>query len=298
MKATRIGWALLLLVPALCGAQSADRVFLGADKKPLPFQTADEVLHFIATAREISSERLTEGITGASRLRLTKNGVELHVVYHHINESEQRVKRLPNGNVVMYVRDSYTSQVAAFEVSRLLGMTDVPPTITRISDGEAGSAQLWIEQATTEKVRQEDGLEPPNYVLWNQVYADMRVFDNLINNIDRNQGNMLVDSQWNLWLIDHTRSFGRDKTLPMPETVTRCSRQLWQALQGLNETEIRHRMAPLLTTIEIEALLTRHRELVRLIRQRIEEKGAEAVLFDFGDPTSEIKIDYTDAGSP
>jgi hypothetical protein len=298
MKATRIGWALLLAIPVLCAAQSVDKVLLGADRKPLPFTTADEILEFIATAREVSSEPLSEGITRARRLRLSKNGVELHVVFHHVNESEQRVKRLPNGNVVMYVRDSYTSQVAAFEVSRLLGMTDVPPTITRISDGEAGSAQLWIEQATTEKVRQEDGLEPPNYVLWNQVYADMRVFDNLINNIDRNQGNMLVDSQWNLWLIDHTRSFGRDKTLPMPETVTRCSSRLWQALQELDETELRHRLSPLLVSVEIEALLVRHEKLVELIQQRIEDKGLETVLFDFGDPESGIKVEYTGAGKP
>ena len=35
----------------------------------------------------------------------------------------------------------------------------------------------------------------------------MRVFDELIANTDRNQGNMLIDKQWKLWLIDHTRGF-------------------------------------------------------------------------------------------
>lgn len=296
MPATRIGWALLLALPALCAAQDIDKVLLGANQKPLPFESTDEILHFIATATEVSSTALSEGITKARRLRLSKEGVALHVVFHHINVSEQRVKRLPNGNVVMYVRDSYTSQIAAFEIGRLLGMTNIPPTITRVSDGEVGSAQLWIEEAMTEKRRQEDGLDPPGYNLWNQVYSDMRVFDNLINNIDRNQGNMLVDSQWNLWLIDHTRSFGRDNTLPMPEMVTRCSRQLWQALQELNETEVRHKMAPLLTDVEIEALLVRRQQLVELIQRRIDDRGAETVLFDFGDPEPGIKIQYTDDG--
>jgi len=297
MKATRIGWALLLAVPALCAGQNVDKVLLGANKKPLPFTRTDEILEFIATAREVSSEALSVGITKARKLRLSKNGVVLHVIFHRVNWSEQKVKRLANGNVVMYLRDSYTSQIAAFEISRLLGMTNVPPTIVRVSDGGAGSAQLWIEEARTEKNRQEGGLEPPDYNLWNQHYADMRVYDNLINNIDRNQGNMLVDSQWNLWLIDHTRAFGRDKTLPMPETVTRCSHQLWQALQELDETEVRHKLAPVLTATEIEALLSRHHELIELIRQRIDEKGVETVLFDFGDPESEIKVEYTDAGT-
>jgi len=298
MKATRIGWALLLAVPALCAAQNAERVLLGADKQPLPFTRTDEILDFIATAREVSSKALSVGITKARKLRLSRDGVELHVVFHHINQSEHQVKRLPNGNVVMYLRDSYTSQIAAFEVSRLLGMTDVPPTITRVSDGEAGSAQLWIEKARTELSRQEKGLAPPDYNTWNQHYADMRVFDNLINNIDRNQGNMLVDSQWNLWLIDHTRAFGRDKTLPMPETVTRCSRQLWQALQELDEAQVRAKLSSVLVNAEIEALLLRRQKLVELIRQRIDDKGVETVLFDFGDPESEIEVEYTDAGTP
>lgn len=296
MRATPLGWTLLVALPALCGARDSERVLLGADQNPLPFASSAEILDFIATAEEVASKPLSVGITKARRLRLAKDGIELHVVFHHVNRNEQRVKRLPNGNVVMYLRDSYTSQVAAFEVARLLELDSVPPTIMRVSEGEAGSAQLWIEQARTELERQEEGLEPPDYNLWNQYYADMRVFDNLINNIDRNQGNMLVDAQWNLWLIDHTRAFGRDKTLPMPETVTRCSRGLWQALQDWDQVLVRNRLVSLLTPAEIDALLSRHRKLVELIQQRIDDKGAQTVLFEFGDPEPGIKIEFTDHG--
>ena len=36
----------------------------------------------------------------------------------------------------------------------------------------------------------------------------VRVFDELIQNRDRNQGNILWTSDWKMWLIDHTRAFG------------------------------------------------------------------------------------------
>jgi hypothetical protein len=35
----------------------------------------------------------------------------------------------------------------------------------------------------------------------------MRVFDQLIYNTDRNTGNVLYDTGWRLWGIDHTRAF-------------------------------------------------------------------------------------------
>ncbi|MGB5878751.1 MAG: hypothetical protein WBH85_01865, partial [Thermoanaerobaculia bacterium] len=227
-----------------------------------------------------------------------KGGIEARAVFHDIDRNEQEVKRLKNDNVVMYLRDSFLNQAAAYEMSRMLGMKNVPPTVLRQSAGDRGSAQLWIENAMTEQMRVEQELEPPDYNLWNQYYADMRVFDNLINNIDRNQGNMLVDSSWNLWLIDHTRSFGRDKALPYPEIVVRCSRGLWKGIRAdWDDAEVEERMAPYMKSNEIEALLSRRQKLVELIEKQIAERGEKVVLFDFGDPDPAVKVSSSSATS-
>ena len=58
----------------------------------------------------------------------------------------------------------------------------------------------------------------------------MRVFDELIANTDRNLGNMLIDRQWKLWLIDHSRAFRLHETLPSRRctcdaATVRCSRR-------------------------------------------------------------------------
>jgi hypothetical protein len=273
-------------------------IWLGADKEPLPFQRAEELLTFLRTAEEVSSNRLSEGITKAKRLHLSKGGIEARAVFHHVDRNEQQLKRLANDNVVMYLRDSFLNQAAAYEMSRMLGMKNIPPTVLRHSKGKRGSAQLWIENAMTEMRRVERGLEPPDLTLWNQYYADMRVFDNLINNIDRNQGNMLVDASWNLWLIDHTRSFGRDKALPYPEIVVRCSRGLWDELhRKWDDAEVEERMAPYMNQKEIEALLSRRQKLVEIIEKRIAEQGENSVLFDFGDPDPAVKVSSSSATS-
>ena len=41
----------------------------------------------------------------------------------------------------------------------------------------------------------------------------MKVWDELIQNKDRNAGNIIWTSDWSMWLIDHTRAFRLGKEL-------------------------------------------------------------------------------------
>jgi hypothetical protein len=107
----------------------------------------------------------------------------------------------------------------------------------------------------------------------------MYVFDALVANLDRNQGNILVDREWTLWLIDHTRAFTQVDELLEPKKITRCSRDLWLALRDLDVASLQPRLEPLLTKAEIRALFKRRIELVRHIEALIAAKGEAAVLF-------------------
>ena len=288
--------SLLLFEPPEASAQPGPagtfdtRTWLGPDGKTLPITTEDELLRFLDSASETSVKILSRGITGAKRLTLEQGGVEARVVFHDINRSEQRPKRLPNKRTVMYLRDSYKSQIAAYRLSRLLGMKNVPPTVVRVSGAATGSAQLWIEDAMTEDIRLEKGVELRDYNLRNQNLVDMWVFDNLINNIDRNQGNMLVDSFSTLWLIDHTRSFGQDNGLPLPEMITRCSNRMLQAIRSLDERTLRKDLGPYLTRVEIGALWQRRERVLDRLEELIGVQGKDQVLFDYGDPDPGVII--------
>ncbi len=266
------------------------RILLGPEGETLPIATYEDVAQFLASASERSVKFLSRGITGATRLSLEDGGIEARAIFHDVNQIERKPKRLPNGRTVMYLRDSYTSQVAAYRLSRLLEMRNVPPTVVRVSGAATGSAQLWIEKAMTEDIRQDEGIDVSDYNLWNQSLADMRIFDNLINNIDRNQGNMLVDSFGNLWLIDHTRSFGQDSVLPLPEMITRCSRRMLEAIRSLDEKTLEQDLEPYLAGVEIKALWHRRERVLARIEETVSKLGEDWVLFDYGDPDPGVSV--------
>lgn len=291
--ALSLAWPTMVSAQATIPAGTFDRrILIDPEGGRLIFADQDELIRFLSSAEERSVKILSRGITGARRLRLEQDGVEARVIFHHVDRKESRVKRLPNGRSVMFLRDSYSSQVAAYRLSSLLGMQNVPPTVERVSGGVRGSAQLWIEQAMTEDIRVSEKIELGDHNLWNQSLADMQIFDNLINNIDRNQGNMLVDSFGNLWLIDHTRSFGQDRVLPFPEMITRCSNRMLAAIRSLDEAVLLKELSPYLSRAEIKALWDRRSRVLKRVEQAIDTLGGEWVLFDYGDPDPGVTILY------
>jgi hypothetical protein len=261
----------------------AREVWLGPDGEPLPFSDVSEVLDFLANAKVVDSSAIGSGVTLPKKLLLERDGVRAHAIFHDVNV-EKRRERLRGGRVIAFFRDTYENNVAAFELSRILGLTNVPPAVVRKVGREEGSVQLWIEDSNTEADRRRLDINPDGD--WRLTSSDMQVFDNLSNNIDRNQGNILYDADWNLWFIDHTRTFGRTKALPSPERVKRCSRSLYRALQELDEAEVRRRLRPYIGVYEIGGLMARRDLLVALIEERIAATSEMAVLFDYGDPAA------------
>jgi hypothetical protein len=257
-----------------------DHVWTGQDGKPLPFSTQDDLITFLTVAEPVQTETLRTGVTRPQKMLLKKEGVEIRAVFRH----QSRVDKSPSPAVgtakgSRYFRDCYKSEIAAFDVNRLLGLNNMPPTICRTINGKQGTLQLWVEGTITEKNRAKDKIVPPDERSWNRQMWDTQVFDNLINNIDRNQGNLLIDSNWRLILIDHTQSFSRDVTLPNPEKVTHCSRGLWHNLRHLDETTVTGILTPYLSRLEMEALFKRKDFLIKLIQDLIDKKGEDKVLF-------------------
>ena len=109
--------------------------------------------------------------------------------------------------------------------------------------------------------------------------ARPRVFDNLINNIDRNSGNCLTVTSGAVWWIDHTRSFSRVASLQEESRVERVGKDFWLRLEGLPDEHIVEALSPHLDEPEIEGVLGRRRLLVALLQSRLDEKGPGVVLF-------------------
>ena len=172
-------------------------------------------------------------------------------------------------------------EVAAYEVSRLLGLDNVPPATMRTLGGRGGSIQLWIESAQDVRARLAEGIDERFQQLWVFQKQNMAVFDNLIYNFDRNPGNMLLDSRGKVWFVDHTRAFKTLPSLNQRGDIKVVERELWQNLQELDPELVRERLGPYLRQTEIDALLVRRDKLVKLIAKRVAKHGEQAIIFEF-----------------
>ncbi len=258
--------------------QAESHRFAGPDGAPLPLETDDEILDFLRTAEVADSSEIPTGINNPLKLLLRRDGIEMHAVFrsvdHHRNDYQTN-----EGRVVLKFHDSHKYEVAAYELSRLLGIAAVPPATPR-KLRETGSLQVWIEGAMTETIRREEKIKVPGSLRWVRQWQVMRVFDVLIDNYDRNIGNVLIDSDWNVWLVDHTRSFSIHRKLHRPERVFLCERRLWQGLQALDETAVRERLGAFLSEPQITALLKRRLLLIEHVNKLIAKKSESAVLYD------------------
>jgi hypothetical protein len=285
---TIVATATFWLAPAAIAAQAtAERggvshVWLDQAGQPLPFQTQAEILEFLRSAEVVDRSPIGEGTTGAERLVLERDGVRARAAFRKVDKKHSG----PFEGFPMYVRrlrDAAVFECAAYELSQALGLERVPPTVARTIDKTSGSVQIWLEGALTQPDFLKQSKEPPDAAVWNLQKYRMYVFDALVANLDRNQGNILVGRQGTLWLIDHTRSFAEvNELLDYPKKITRCSRDLWLALRNMDEAALEQRLAPFLTKGEIKSLFKRRQALVAHIERLIAKSGEPTVLFDIG----------------
>jgi hypothetical protein len=155
-------------------------------------------------------------------------------------------------------KDSYKTNIAAYQLDKLLKMDMVPPTVEREIQGRVGSATLWVEQIVD--ATGPEPTEPESRAHWDAQLARMAMFDNLIANRDRNKRNMLRDDAWNLILIDHTRAFGPGAELLYK--MARIDHEYWAKIEALTRGQLDATLRAWLEAGEIDAILKR-REAMR-----------------------------------
>ncbi len=263
-------------------------VWLDASGEPLPFQDHETIKEVLRTARVISREKVDRGVAGVEMFLLEHEGLRFHAAFRSVDVTAR--KSAPSGieRPTKKYRDAAIFESAAYELSELLGIGRVPPVVERRIDDLNGTVQIWMEGTRPEVVLiQENQLRPSDPVRWNHQKQIMFVFDNLIANSDRNQGNLLIDRGWNIWFIDHTRAFKRSSKLIYLDKLTACERNLWTSLREVDDETLRQRLEPYLESQEITKLLTRRRTLIRRIQSLIKKHGEDAVLFDLRPSGSE-----------
>jgi hypothetical protein len=210
---------------------------------------------------------------------LESNGVRMRAALRDYDETFTRADI--DGDFYPRLRDSFVFDVPAFELAKLLGLAHVPPVAFRRLGAQRITLQIWLEGGLMETDRQAQGIPPPSTQRYREQTQNMRVFDSIIGNVDRNTGNILTDEDGDFWLIDHSRSFMRNDDTRYLDRINMCGRLLFERIKTLNREELLALMSPPLTSSEIDWTIRRRDKVVAHIEGLIATRGGEdSVLFD------------------
>jgi hypothetical protein len=239
---------------------------------------------FLKTAKVVASRQLpkSEGVTTPWELTLEKDGVQHKALWKNAL-----------GERVGGYKETWKGEIAAYRLSRLLGLNMVPATVEREFHGDRGSCQLWIDSWNTMEGIRAKKLNPPGPKV-NGFFRALflqRAFDNLISNEDRHQRNYLIMDDWRMILIDHSRSFRTTKkfrtrliydekykegpTFIMAE----LPRAFVEAMKALTPETLRQLVGEYLTDDEISATMDRRDLIIAWLDKRIAELGENKVIY-------------------
>lgn len=206
---------------------------------------------FLKSAKPTRIEDIGTGVTRPKKATLAPGGLLGAMVWKPIKPG------LYSG-----YRESYKHEIAAYELDKYLGLGMIPPTVERTLDGELGAAVMWA--APTRSFKDLGGVPGQNKVPgppaakvpnWTIQVTRAKMFDNLIGNIDPNLGNWLVDPDWNLILIDHTRAFTTNRNLY--HQLASIDLELWNRMKALDEAALMAVVGPWIDKSAVRAMLER-----------------------------------------
>lgn len=262
--------SMLLFVAPVTLAQTK---WLDVNGDSLPFADDPAVLAFLRTAPVVAETDIGVGVNRSQKLTLEKDGLRVHGIFREV-DLRRRNHRVGSRYFFQFA-DSYLFECAAYELATMLGLDGVPPAVLRTIQGRKGSLQIWLEDAVDEE---ESDFNPPNPSLWVQQIWTMNWFDNLVFNVDRNKSNLLVDADYRLWLIDHTRAFQVANKL-LDNRIVRVNREVFERLVAMSDDELRTALGPFLTDAEMASLLRRRTFLIEHVEALVAERGEEVVLY-------------------
>jgi len=251
--------------------------------------TREQMEHFLQTAQIVATRPIELGITHTQRVTLSDGEIyhDAHVQTIDIYKAEYRSKE----GVEKNFSDSYKYNIAAYRLDKLMDLGIVPACVYRVVDGKPAAVDWWVDSVQFDEAgRRDKSVDPPDLNYWGLQLNDMRDFDQLIYNVDRNQGNLLIDKDWKVWAIDHSRSFRINPTLRNPENLRRISGKLLQGLKTLNEQNCEAVLLPYISKEAIHTMLQRRDLLVSFFENQITQKGPDVVLTDMPRHTERVTI--------
>jgi len=244
-----------------------------------PTLTPEQMEVFLAKAAIIKEKTTSSGVTRPIQATLS-DGVLTHDAQFQTVDQAKSVFTAGKASEVDF-RDSYRFNIAGYRLAQMVGLQTVPMSIERRYKNKDAAVTWWIDDVMFEeggRQKLKDKLGPDPERTQKQIHI-MRVWDELIQNKDRNAGNIVWTKDWTMWLIDHTRAFRAGESLLMPNELIRVERTLFDKMKQLTEPALSQTMKGVLTRDEIQSMLKRRDAIVGHFEKLIAERSEAAVFF-------------------
>ena len=269
-KAAALLVALAIALPVVAGARAREQApaqsaapATGSAKSWLGH--AAEIEAYMKSATVVRVEDTPRGVTKSKRAFLEPGGPVESFTW----------KPLASGRTGGF-RESYRAEIAAYELDKLLQLDLVPPKVERTFEGETGAAIMWVAPTRSFAGLGGPPTPPPEKRgTWNRQLMQAKIFHNLIGDIDPNLGNWLVDPEWNLILVDHSRAL--TTTTKLVHKLQQVDSQLWERITALDQAALTDALGTWLTAQEIQAILDRRAAMQKEIDKLVRSKGRPAV---------------------
>jgi hypothetical protein len=274
----RLSWLLAVWLVVAAGAASHGSA-IGAQAPAAPQAdfsalTDEQIEKFLREADVVRTKGTKKGVTGSLQATLSDGKMTHDAHIQQIDESKREFQTAKGTE--FNFRDSWAFNVAGYKLDRMLGLNMVPVSVSRRWRSKPGAFTWWIDDVMMDEGdRLKNKVPPPDVNAWNQQTQLVHMFDQLIYNVDRNMGNLVITKNWRLWAIDHTRAFRTHDKPKSPLIISRCDRRVFEALKRLDRDTLKREMNNVLDEWQIRSLLSRRDAIVA----RIESLGPGA-LFD------------------
>jgi len=266
----------LLSLPHFVRAQAADSGTYLNNKAPwIGHET--EIETALKNVEIVSCKATGEGVTHPQHCQVPPGGLFQSLAFKDIPPG-------PKDGAM----ESYKSEIAAYEIDKMLHLGMVPPTVEKQVKKTKGAAVYWIEGTKNfNDLGAKNGgaptpPDPAKQAYWNIQLTRAKMFDCLVDNQDPNLGNWLTNSDWTLFIIDHSRALHGDTTCVHDKTINHIDKELWERMQALTLADLTTHLSPWMDKSDIKAVITSRDNLGKKIDALVKKNGEANVFIKAG----------------
>ena len=203
------------------------------------------------------------------------------IVRTKVTGTNQRVFFKPGGLAAgaALKQHSYKLEIAGYKLDLLVTLDMVPPTVEVRYNGGVAALQLWVLNTRMLKQLNERTVRAPDPAKWNYQLHRAYAFEDLVANLDENEGSPIIDPQWNLIILDHSLAF--TNTLAQPyeigKKLNQIDRSFFDRMKALDKATVKRAIGDLVDAGALDALFARRDSIVEALEKLAAQKGANQV---------------------